>query len=74
MMEMSIARPRRDLLPGTSAIAGAPGNSDLRAVTYNFVAPGGPASGLVRTEGERMAVEVLETNGTIATQISSARF
>jgi hypothetical protein len=71
---MSISRPRQDLLPGTSAVAGLSGTSDLRAVTYSFVAPGSsPMSGLVRTEGDRMAVEAVEANGGVATQISNGQ-
>jgi hypothetical protein len=41
--------------------------SDLRDVTYSF-APAGASSltGLVRTEGDRMAVETVEANGGAA--------
>ncbi len=70
MMEMSISRPRRDLLPGTSANAVMAGTSDLRDVTYSFFRPGSTPSGLVRTEGDRMAVEVVEAGGGTAPQIS----
>lgn len=46
--------------------------SDLRQVTYSFLTPGSSTmSGLVRTEGDRMAVEVIEAGGSAATQISS---
>ena len=70
---MSIARPRRDLLPGTTANPGLR-TSDLRQVTYAFVAPGtGSMTGLIRTEGDRMAVEVLESSGGSANQISSVQ-
>ena len=89
-MELSIARARRDLLPGTTtaAVAGQTGTataatataatnsavrtSDLRYVSYSFLSPGAATlSGLVRTEGDRMAVEVLEAKGAAATNITS---
>ena len=89
-MEMSIARARRDLLPGT-VTAAAPGQtgtgtavtatattnsplrtSDLRYVSYSFLSAGAATlSGLVRTEGDRMAVEVLEAKGAAATNITN---
>ena len=73
-MELSIARPRRDLLPGTAAMGGSARTSDLRAVTYSFLALGSSSvSGLVRTEGDRMAVEMVEAKGSSATQISSVQ-
>ncbi len=73
-MEMSIARPRRDLLPGTTASAGASRTSDLRAVAYSFNATGtSTVSGLVRTEGDRMAVEVLEAGGGSGLQTSNVQ-
>ena len=71
-LEMSIARPRRDLLTGNAATMSPSNTSDLRAVTYAFLPPGSSSmSGLVRTEGDRMAVEVVEAGGSSATQISS---
>ena len=73
-MEMSIARPRRDLLPGTAAGAVSSRTSDLRAVTYSFLVPGSSTmSGLVRTEGDRMAIEMVEAQGSSATQISNVQ-
>ena len=89
-MEMSIARARRDLLPGT-VTAAAPGQtgtgtavtapattnsplrtSDLRYVSYSFLSAGAATlTGLVRTEGDRMAVEVLEAKGAAATNITN---
>jgi hypothetical protein len=48
--------------------------SDLRQVSYQFNPPGtSSVSGLVRTEGDRMAVETLESSGGTATQISSVQ-
>ena len=71
-MEMSISRPRRDLLPGTTATTTP--TSDLRAVTYSFAMPGSTSvSGLVRTEGDRMAIEAVEASGGTATQLSTAQ-
>lgn len=70
-MEMSIARPRRDLLPGTGQAAGIAGSSDLRGVTYSFSASGSAmGGGLIRAEGERMAIEQVEASGGLATQVS----
>lgn len=71
-MDMSIARARRDLLPGmgtalngvnsTTPAAAAVSplrTSDLRFVSYSFLPSGVSASsGLVRFEGDRMAAEV----------------
>ena len=80
-LEISVSRPRRDLLPGTAVNATAGPTSDLREVTYSFVAstaapiPGMmPTSGLVRTEGDRMAVEALESTGGAANQISNVQY
>lgn len=89
-MEMSIARARRDLLPGTNSasVAGQSGatptgaaatptntslrTSDLRYVSYSFLAAGAAnVNGLVRTEGDRMAVEELEAKGAAATNITN---
>lgn len=71
--EISTARPRRDLLPGTGATA-TMRTSDLRQVSYSFNPPGtSSVSGLVRTEGDRMAVETLESSGGSATQISTVQ-
>ena len=71
--EISIARPRRDLLP-TSAGAATVRTSDLRQVSYSFLPPGtSSTSGLIRTEGDRMAVEAVEANGAAASQISSSQ-
>ena len=71
--EISIARPRRDLLP-MSAGAAAVRTSDLRQVSYSFLPPGtSSTSGLIRTEGDRMAVEAVEANGAAANQISSSQ-
>jgi hypothetical protein len=47
--------------------------SDLRDVTYFFAPPGSSMSGLLRTEGDRMAVEVAESNGGPATQVSAVQ-
>lgn len=70
-MEMSIARPRRDLLPASGTMAGAIGSSDLRGVTYSFSMTGSAmGSGLIRAEGERMAIEQVEANGGLASQVS----
>jgi len=66
-LEISIARPRRDLLPGSAAAATSGPTSDLRQVMYSFT-PG--TTGLIRTEGDRMAVEVVEAAGSAATQVS----
>jgi hypothetical protein len=71
--EISIARPRRDLLP-MSGGAATVRTSDLRQVTYSFLPPGtSSTSGLIRTEGDRMAVEAVEANGAAASQISSSQ-
>ena len=70
-LEISISRPRRDLLPGTQTSTVATQTSDLRQVSYTFLPSGsGSASGLVRTEGDRMAVEVAEADGGSAAQMS----
>lgn len=67
-LEISIARPRRDLLPGSGIVATGSPTSDLRQVTYSFTAG---TTGLIRTEGDRMAVEVVEAAGSTATQVSA---
>lgn len=70
--EISISRPRRDLLPGTTASSSR--TSDLRQVSYSFTTTGAsPSGGLVRSEGDRMAVETLEANGGMGTQVSSTQ-
>lgn len=72
-MEMSIIRPRKDLLPGTTAPT-LLRTSDLRQVTYSFGTPGGTgAIGLVRSEGDRMAVETVEAGGGMASQIAPSQ-
>ena len=84
-IELSVARPRRDLLPGSSQSTGLVGTSDLRSVTYSFVATGlaptastgsgslksasANSGGLVRSEGDRMAVEAVEATGGASTTV-----
>ena len=52
-------------------MAGTPGSSDLRGVTYSFMANGSAiGTGLIRAEGERMAIEQVESNRGAASQIS----
>lgn len=84
-MDMSIARARRDLLPGmgtalngvnsTTPAAAAVSplrTSDLRFVSYSFLPSGVSASsGLVRFEGDRMAAEVQEEKGANPTNVST---
>lgn len=69
--EISISRPRRDLLPGTAAVQTSSRTSDLRQVSYSFLPTGSTPAGLIRTEGDRMAVETMEASGGVGTQISS---
>jgi prepilin-type N-terminal cleavage/methylation domain-containing protein len=71
-MELNIARPRRDLQSISAGVS--PRTSDLRSVTYRFLAAGmSSQGGLVRTEGDRLAVEMVEANGSSALQISGGQ-
>lgn len=72
LLEISISRPRRDLLPGTGVMSGMAGTSDLREVTYGFANPGtAGGAGFIRTEGDRMAVEMVQASGGSVAQVST---
>ena len=74
-VEMHISRARRDL----EFSAQVDGNklqsrtSDLRAVTYqlSIAGSGAPLVGLIRTEGDRMAVQQVEEKGGAAASMSA---
>lgn len=74
-VEMHISRARRDL----EFSAQVDGNklqsrtSDLRAVTYqlSIAGSGTPLVGLIRTEGDRMAVQQVEEKGGAAASMSA---
>ncbi|MBS0204724.1 MAG: hypothetical protein JSS49_17605 [Planctomycetes bacterium] len=73
-VEMHISRARRDL----EFSAQVDGNklqshtSDLRAVTYQLAiaGSGSPVTGLIRTEGDRLAVQQVEEKGGTAATMS----
>ena len=81
LVEMHISRARRDL----EFSAAFDGNkiqnrtSDLRVVTYSVGGTGlvagtaatGAVTGLVRTEGDRLATQMIEDNGGAATTLST---
>jgi len=76
-IEMHLTRARRDL----EFSANVDGNkvhthtSDLRVVTYQLAATGSTttSSGLIRTEGDRMATQLVEEKGGSATSLSGAQ-
>jgi type II secretory pathway component PulJ len=74
-VEMHISRPRRDL----EFAADVDGNkvqsrtSDMRVVTYQLAAPGpdSGSQGLIRTEGDRLASQLVEEKGGVSTSLSA---
>lgn len=74
-VEMHISRPRRDL----EFAADVDGNkvqsrtSDMRVVTYQLAVPGSDSSsqGLIRTEGDRLASQLVEEKGGVSTALST---
>src|SRR5262249_14591357 len=71
LLELHISRPRRDLdfTPGVDGTKLQSRSSDLMVVTYHLAVAGGSTNGmngLIRAEGDRLAVLLVEQKGAAA--------